>query len=74
MWNVYDINFDALDAYFDKSHLFSDVQANKFGNPKCYDWKDPKKKPKQNAMKYRKIRRMIELCMREMIFRFEMNF
>jgi hypothetical protein len=34
-------NVDALDAHFDKLCLFSDVQAEKFGNPKCYDCKDP---------------------------------
>jgi hypothetical protein len=34
MQNFYDTNFDAPDAHFDTSCLFSDAQAEKFGNVK----------------------------------------
>jgi hypothetical protein len=37
MQNLYDTNFDAPDAHFDYSSLFSDAQVEKVGNPekKC---------------------------------------
>jgi hypothetical protein len=31
------INFDALDAHFEKICIFSDVQTEKFRNPICYN-------------------------------------
>jgi hypothetical protein len=34
MINFCGTNFDAPDAHFDKVCLFSDAQAEKFGNPK----------------------------------------
>jgi hypothetical protein len=40
MQNSYDTNFDPPDAHFDNFCLFSDAQAEKVGNPKCYDCKD----------------------------------
>jgi hypothetical protein len=40
---------------------------------KCENWKSRQMKTKQSAVKFCKIRRKIELCLREMIFRFEMN-
>jgi hypothetical protein len=33
MWNQYVTNFDAPDAHFDYSSLFSDAQVKKVGNP-----------------------------------------
>jgi hypothetical protein len=67
-------NFDATDAHFDKSNLFSEAQVKKNGNLK----KNVKKvkEPiitKQCAMKLSQIRRSIELCTREITLRFEMN-
>jgi hypothetical protein len=41
MLNSYDTNLDAPDVNFDNLCLFCDSQAEKFGNPKCYDCKDP---------------------------------
>jgi hypothetical protein len=66
MQNSYNINFDASD------NLFSDAQAEKILNLKCYDCKDPFKKP-HKAVKWSQIRRRLELCMKEKILRFEMN-
>jgi hypothetical protein len=43
MINSYNTNFNAPDAHFDSSYLFSDVQVEK-KNPKCYDYKDRLKK------------------------------
>jgi hypothetical protein len=40
---------------------------------KCENWKSRRMKTKQSAMKLSQIRRRIELCLREMILRFEMN-
>jgi hypothetical protein len=56
-----------------KSH--SDAQVEKVGNPKkkCKNWKSRRIKTKQSAMKLNQIRRRIELCLREIILRFEMN-
>jgi hypothetical protein len=34
MSNYYNTNFDASDAHFDYSSLFSGTQAEKVGNPK----------------------------------------
>jgi hypothetical protein len=68
--------FDAPDAHLDYLHLslFSGTQAEKVGNPKTIV-KTVKEliKPKYYAMKLSQIRRRIELCMREIILRFEMN-
>jgi hypothetical protein len=38
---------------------------------KCEIWKSCRMKTKQNAMKLSQIRRRIELCLREIILRFE---
>jgi hypothetical protein len=43
MLNSYDTNFDAPDAHFDNLYLISDAQAEKWGNPKYNDCKDPNK-------------------------------
>jgi hypothetical protein len=53
MSDSYATNLDAPDVLFDNLCLFStsDTQSEKFGNLKCYDCKDPKKKKKE----YRKI-------------------
>jgi hypothetical protein len=40
---------------------------------KCENWKSRRMKTKESAMKLSQIRRRIELCMREIILRFEMN-
>jgi hypothetical protein len=55
-----------ISMHFDNLCLFSDAQAEKFGNPKCSDCKDPGKS-QQNAVKWNQIHRRIELCMREII-------
>jgi hypothetical protein len=49
-----------------------DAQAEKFGNPKCHDCKNPKKL-KQCTLKWSGIRQRIALCMREINLRFEIN-
>jgi hypothetical protein len=40
---------------------------------KCENWKSRHMKTKQSSMKLSQIRRRIELCLREIILRFEMN-
>jgi hypothetical protein len=45
MENSYNSNFDAPDVYFDNLCLVSDPQAEKFGNPKCCNCKDPGENP-----------------------------
>jgi hypothetical protein len=67
-------------VHFDYLSLFSGTQAEKVGNPgkKCENCKRAKNKTKQNktkycAMKLSQIPRRIELCMREIILRFEVN-
>jgi hypothetical protein len=45
---MYDTNFDASDAHYSKIVSLGDVQAAKFGNLKCFDCKDPKKKNQTN--------------------------
>jgi hypothetical protein len=54
--------------------LFSDAQAEIVGNPKtkCKNCKRAEK-TKQSTMKMSQIRRIIELCFREIIHLFEMN-
>jgi hypothetical protein len=49
------------------------LRPTKIRNLKWYDCKDLKKKT-QMAVKWRQIRRKIELCMKEIISRFEINF
>jgi hypothetical protein len=49
------------------------TQAEKVGNPKNIVKTVYEKKNKYYAMKLNQIRRRIELCMREIILRFEMN-
>jgi hypothetical protein len=71
----YVTNFDAPDVPFDYSSLFSDAQVEKFGNQweKMWNWKSRRMKTKLSAIKLSQIRRRIELCLREIILRFEMN-
>jgi hypothetical protein len=66
--------FDAPDAHFDYSSLFSGTQAEKVGNPKknCKNYTRAEK-TKYCAMKLNHIRGRIELCMRGISLRFEMN-
>jgi hypothetical protein len=54
--------------------LFSDAQAERFGNPISYGER-PGKKTKQSAMKCSQIHQRIELYlyMREIILRFHMD-
>jgi hypothetical protein len=73
---LYVNNFDAPDAHFNHSSLFSDAQVEKVGNPEkkiCENSKSHRMKTEESAMKLNQIRRRIELCLREMILRFEMN-
>jgi hypothetical protein len=59
--------------------LFSDAQAETFGNPKGSDCKDPyqtkRNQTELSCVKRSPIRRRIQLCtcMREIILRFELN-
>jgi hypothetical protein len=55
--------------------LFNGTKSKNVGNPgkKCKNCIRAEKKTKYCAMKLRQIRRRIELCMREIILRFEMN-
>jgi hypothetical protein len=66
--------FNALDAHFDYLCLFGGTQAEKVGHPKknCENCIRAEK-TKYCAMKFSQIRQRIELCMREIILRFEMN-
>jgi hypothetical protein len=67
-------NFDAPDAHFDLSRLFCHTQVTKVKNPKqkCKNC-ERADKSKHSAMKLSQVRRGIELCMREIIPRFEMK-
>jgi hypothetical protein len=61
--------------HFDCSSVFSGSQVEKIGNPgqKCENWKNHRMKNNKSAMKLSQIRRRIEICLREIIVRFEMN-
>jgi hypothetical protein len=64
-------------VHFDYSSLFSDVHAEKVGNPENQKPLETVKKPiktKTRAMKMSQICLRIKLCMREIILRFEMKF
>jgi hypothetical protein len=73
---VIDTNFDTPDANFDLLNLFrvSDVEAKmlEIRGKNVTSLKEPIK-TKQRSMKLSQIRRWIELYMREIILRFEMN-
>jgi hypothetical protein len=60
---------DAPDALSNKLYLISDAEAEKFGNLKYYDCRDPKKAP-QTECRERKDR---TTSIGKIILRFEMN-
>jgi hypothetical protein len=55
MLNSYNTNFDAPKEYFDNFSLFSDVPAEKYGNPKYYDCEDPNKSKKKEKFNCREM-------------------
>jgi hypothetical protein len=72
MKNLYNTNFDAPDAHFNCSSLFSGTQAevpNSKKNAKIVK----AGKTKYCAMRLSQMRRRTELCMRNIILCFEMN-
>jgi hypothetical protein len=66
---MYNANCDVPDTHFDYLSLFNGTQAEKVGNTKkkCENCTRAGNKNKYCAMKLNKIRRRIELCMREKI-------
>jgi hypothetical protein len=56
------------------TRFFSDAQVEKVGNPKKVNTVKQLSDENQTTMKLSQIRRRIELCLEEIILRFEMNF